>query len=85
MTPFGATLRQLRETREIGLRELARRLDVDPSYLSKIERRTLPPPRPGRIRDLALALHADANLLLAVAALDRLPRAARAHLVAFAK
>jgi transcriptional regulator with XRE-family HTH domain len=63
------------------VRELAARLTIDPSYLSKIERYALAPPRPKHIRALARALHADANELLAAAALDRLPRAARARLI----
>jgi len=69
----------------MGLRELAARLSIDPSYLSKIERHALPPPRPKRIRELASALHVDPNELLAAAALDRLPRAARAHLIRLAE
>jgi transcriptional regulator with XRE-family HTH domain len=87
---FGHALREARERKQLTLRELAARLDqmnhttkyrVDFSYLAKIERHALPPPRPKRIRELAKALHADANELLAAAALDRLPRAARARLI----
>ena len=78
---FARTLRQQREAQKIGVRELAARLSIDPSYLSKIERSALPPPRPKRIRELAKALHADVNELLAAAALDRLPSTARARLL----
>ena len=35
---FGRLVRQERKTREIGLREMAKKIGVSPTYLSKIER-----------------------------------------------
>jgi len=43
---FGRKIRELRQrdNHKIGLRELARRVDISPSYLSQIETGKLPPP-----------------------------------------
>jgi len=35
---FGALVRREREAKEIGLREMAKKIGVSPTYLSKIER-----------------------------------------------
>ena len=59
-TPFGTHIRARREALKasnpaFSLRQLAQRLGVQPSYLSKIERGTESPPTETRIRDLAPA------------------------------
>ena len=35
---FGAFIRREREAKEIGLREMAKKIGVSPTYLSKVER-----------------------------------------------
>jgi len=72
MTPFGQHLRSVRETREaadgrsFSLRSVASLVDVEPSYLSKIERGLEPPPGEGTIKDLAKVLGEDPDVLLAL-------------------
>ncbi len=71
-TPFGATIRELREARRetdkaFSLRQLARRIGVEPSYLSKVERGETPPPGEAKIVLLARELDEDPDLLLALA------------------
>ncbi len=71
-SPFGATLRELREARQAGdrafsLRQLAQRVGVEPSYLSKVERGETPPPSEAKILLLARELGEDPDLLLALA------------------
>ena len=41
---FGAFIRREREAREIGLRQMAKRIQVSPTYLSKVERAQAPSP-----------------------------------------
>ena len=64
---FGARLRELR--RQLGLtqRALAEKLDVDFSYLSKIESGAAPPPSEKVILRLAEVLNADRDELLTLA------------------
>jgi transcriptional regulator with XRE-family HTH domain len=64
---FGRTLREQRVRREIGLRRLARVSGLSASYLSRIERDLVPPPSPKLIHELARALGADTEVLLAAA------------------
>ncbi len=69
---FGSYVRRRREAlrtddRSYSLRQLAGRLGVEPSYLSKIERGEFPPPSEEVIRALALELDQDADVLLALA------------------
>ncbi len=71
-SPFGATVRELREARQAGdrsfsLRQLAQRIGVEPSYLSKVERGETPPPSEAKILLLARELGEDPDLLLALA------------------
>ena len=40
---FGYVIRKERQLHEIGLREMARKLCVSPTYLSKLERNELKP------------------------------------------
>jgi hypothetical protein len=47
---FGALVRREREAKEIGLREMAKRIGVSPTYLSKIERGDFGPPAEDRVR-----------------------------------
>lgn len=69
---FGDYVRQRREDlrvrdSEFSLRQVAAKIDVEPSYLSKIERGEQPPPSEETIRRLAQVLHEDADVLLAMA------------------
>ncbi len=71
MVSFGETLRAAREGRGLTLREVARKLAVDVSYLSRLERGTLHPPRDERILQIASAVGMSPTRLFAAAALDR--------------
>ena len=53
--------------RAFSLRQVAHRIDVEPAYLSKIERDQVPPPGEETIRRLARELSLDADVLLAMA------------------
>lgn len=69
---FGDYVRQRREElRErdpaFSLRQVALKIDVEPSYLSKIERGEQPPPSEQTIRRLAQVLREDADVMLALA------------------
>ena len=69
---FGAYVRQLRERRRAedrsySVRQVAQRIEVEPAYLSKIEREQVAPPSEATIRRLALDLGEDPDLLLAMA------------------
>ncbi len=71
-TPFGAHLRERREAlrltdRRFSVRQVAQRVGVQPSYLSKIERGEQPPPSEATVRALAAELGEDVDLLLALA------------------
>jgi HTH-type transcriptional regulator, competence development regulator len=64
---FGATVRQLREAKRIGLRQFARMIGVSATYLSKIERQELPAPAEDRVKEIARRLEQDPDELLALA------------------
>ncbi len=69
---FGEYLRQSRERRfatdkKFSVRQVAQRIAIEPSYLSKIERGQQPPPGEETIRSLARELDEDADILLALA------------------
>ena len=64
---FGAFIRREREGREIGLREMAKKIGVSPTYLSKIERDEFTPPAEDKVRAIAGVLGLDADELLALA------------------
>ena len=71
-TPFGDYVRAARERRRhedraFSVRQVARRINVEPAYLSKIERGQAPPPSERTIRRLAAELGEDADVLLAMA------------------
>ncbi len=61
------TGKQLREGKAFSLRQLAGRIGVEPSYLSKIERGLEPRPSEETTRALALELGEDPDVLLAMA------------------
>jgi len=71
-TAFGEYLRERREAlraddRRFSLRQLAGRIGVEPSYLSKVERGDEPPPSESRVLQLAEELGEDPDVLLALA------------------
>ncbi|WP_434716257.1 helix-turn-helix domain-containing protein [Paraburkholderia sp. A3RO-2L] len=73
MTHFGTFLRTTREAlqasegRSFSLRQVAARVDIEPAYLSKIERGEVPPPSEATIYRLAEVLRQDKDLLLGLA------------------
>ena len=72
MSKFGSYIRQRREalrksSAEYSLRQVAGRIDVEPSYLSKVERGDEAPPSEPTIRRLAKELGEDPDVLLALA------------------
>src|SRR5215831_15028593 len=62
---FGAFVRRRREAKEIGLREMAKKIGVSPTYLSKVERDEFPPPAEDRVKAMAKIIERDADDLLA--------------------
>jgi HTH-type transcriptional regulator, competence development regulator len=64
---FGAFIRREREAKEIGLREMAKKIGVSPTYLSKVERDEFPPPAEDKVRKIGSVLGLDADELLALA------------------
>ena len=64
---FGIRLRELRNKSGMTQRELAQKVGVDFSYLSKIESGAVPPPSPKVISRIAMALKADENELITLA------------------
>ena len=69
---FGGYIRSCRERlkasdRAYSVRQLAGRLGIEPSYLSKIERGDFPPPSEEVIGKLAQELGEDRDILLALA------------------
>jgi HTH-type transcriptional regulator, competence development regulator len=64
---FGALVRREREAKEIGLREMARKIGVSPTYLSKIERGDFDPPAEDKVRRIAEIIGHDPDELLALA------------------
>jgi transcriptional regulator with XRE-family HTH domain len=72
MPRFGTHIRRQREALRrddprYSVRQLARRIGVEPSYLSKVERELEPPPSEPKIRALARELGEDPDSLLAMA------------------
>jgi len=72
MTDFGDFVRRRRERlratdKTFSVRQLARRVDVQPSYLSKVERGEVAPPSEVTIVRIAKELDVDADVLLALA------------------
>ena len=72
MTEFGDFVRERRENLRktdpgFSLRRVAERIEVQPSYLSKVERGDVAPPSEATILRLAEALEVDGDVLLALA------------------
>jgi transcriptional regulator with XRE-family HTH domain len=53
--------------KEIGLREMAKKIGVSPTYLSKVERDEFSPPAEDKVRKIAEIIAHDADELLALA------------------
>ena len=68
MAAFGERVRQLRVAMRMSQRDLAERVGVDYTYLSKIENNKMDPPSDKVIRKMAAELGADEEGLLALAA-----------------
>ncbi|MBI3986142.1 MAG: helix-turn-helix domain-containing protein [Lentisphaerae bacterium] len=71
-TTFGCFVRErretlLRENADYSLRKVAGRIQVEPSYVSKIERDQVAPPSEETIIRLAKDLKEDSDVLLALA------------------
>ncbi len=69
---FGTYIREARENlrktdRRFSLRQVAQRIDVQPAYLSEVERGNVAPPSEATIRRLAKDLGEDPDVLLALA------------------
>jgi len=62
---IGAFIRREREGKEIGLREMAKKIGVSPTYLSKVERDEFPPPAEDKVRAIAKIIRCDVDDLLA--------------------
>ena len=64
---FGAMVRRGREAKGIGLREMAKKIGVSPTYQSKFERDEFPPPAEDKVRKIAEIIGHDADELLGLA------------------
>ena len=69
---FGSFVRERREAlkerdRSFSIRQVAARIGVEPSYLSKVERGEEAPPSEEKVRRLAVELDEDPDVLLALA------------------
>jgi transcriptional regulator with XRE-family HTH domain len=62
---FGAFIRRAREAKDIGLREMAKKIGVSPTYVSKVERDEFLPPAEDKVRAIAEILGCDVDELLA--------------------
>jgi transcriptional regulator with XRE-family HTH domain len=62
---FGEFVRREREAKGIGLREMARMVQVSPTYLSKIERDEFLPPAEDKVKAIAEIIGFDVDDLLA--------------------
>lgn len=72
MSAFGAYVRDCRERLKAGdatfsVRQVAGRIGVEPSFLSKVERGETPPPSEEKVKALASELGEDPDVLLALA------------------
>lgn len=68
---FGQFIRDSREELKITLRQLARDVEVSPTYLSQIEQGNFAPPSEEKIKLLAKHLKLDEDKLMAMA--DKIP------------
>lgn len=72
MRDFGDYVRKRREERQakdpaFSLRQVAARVGIEPTYLSKIERGELAPPSEETVKRIAAELEEDVDVLLAMA------------------
>jgi transcriptional regulator with XRE-family HTH domain len=72
METFGQLVREKRlhglgGAGEYSVRQVAKRIGVTPSFLSKVERGDLPPPSEETVKKLAAVLGANPDVLLALA------------------
>ena len=72
MTHFGTTVRTVRERlreddRRYSVRQVARRVGIEPAYLSKIERGEVAPPSEATTVRLARELGEDPDVMVALA------------------
>jgi transcriptional regulator with XRE-family HTH domain len=63
---FGARLRERRRQAGLSQRELAARVGLDFSYISKLENDRLPPPAADTVVEIAAALNTSSEELLAL-------------------
>lgn len=68
---FGTAVRAARVTKGVSLRELGRRLEMAPAYVSDIERGNRNPPDVARIRQWAEIVGLDPNELELLSRIDR--------------
>jgi HTH-type transcriptional regulator, competence development regulator len=66
MKTFGQTLQTLRRSKNVSQRELAEKVGVDFSYISKVENDRLPPPAADTIVKICEALGVPRDELLAL-------------------
>ncbi len=64
---FNEVIKNARQSLDKGLRELAREINLSPSYLSRMEAGDFPPPSEEVIIKLAKVLKIDSDELLALA------------------
>lgn len=64
---FGEHVREQRRQRDLGLRQLAGKVDMSPAYLSKVENGEFPPPAEKKIVAIAGQLGLSPDSLLALA------------------
>lgn len=64
---FGATIRELRKASGLSQREVAERVKISFTYLSKIESGAMGPPKEDVIRKLAQVLDGDEHKLITLA------------------
>jgi transcriptional regulator with XRE-family HTH domain len=64
---FGEFIREQREARKISLRKFAERVDLSPTFVSKMERGEMLPPSEDKIKAIAEALGQDPDEMLALA------------------
>ncbi|WP_028552736.1 helix-turn-helix domain-containing protein [Paenibacillus sp. UNC451MF] len=64
MSEFGERLRQLRKQNKITQRQLAERVGIDFTYISKIESGTMDPPAEDKIIKMAQILHVESEELI---------------------
>jgi transcriptional regulator with XRE-family HTH domain len=67
MATFGKHIRKLRKARKVSLRKLAKTVEKDHTYLSRIEAGKVPPPSPEVVLALAEALGEDSDVLMVMA------------------